>query len=363
MLRKLKWDPCVWHRAQETDSFINDYFACKDRKVLLVAGAGFDPRATAFSQRLSDVTSNVSAYLIQEERPDPVSELIDRANVNIIEIKKYIPDLRLEPVDIFDKDNAVIGGRNIVKAISQQAFDGISDIVVDISAMSIGISFPLVRYLIERIAKGSPAINLHLFVMPNAVLDESIIPIAGDTVGCVHGFRGKWALDESANAAKLWLPQLAFGRRQALQRIYDFVAPDDTCPILPFPSSRPRLGDELGEHYLTELESTWEVDPRNVIYAAEDDPLDLYRTVLRIDDLRRPVFEDFGGSQLVLSPTGSKILALGALMAALERELPVVYLESIGYEYKATTSTVVQQISLDAKFSHIWLAGDAYSNV
>lgn len=362
MLRKLKWAPCVWHREQETDLFINEYFACKDRSVLLIAGAGFDPRATAFCQRLSSVTSNVRAYLIQEERPDPVNALIERADNNIIEFKRLIPALKLEPIDIFDKDNAVIGGRNIVKAISQQSLEGISDVVVDISAMSIGICFPLIRYLIERIAKTSLSVNLHLFVMPNAKLDESIIPIAGDTVGCVHGFRGKWALDESANSAKLWLPQLAFGRKQTLQRIYDFVAPDDTCPILPFPSTRPRLGDELGEHYLTELESTWEVDPRNVIYAAEDDPLDLYRTVLRIDDLRRPVFEDFGGSQLVLSPTGSKILALGALMAALERELPVVYLEAIGYEYKATTSAVNQQNSTDAKFSHIWLAGDAYSN-
>lgn len=362
MLRKLKWDPCVWHREQETDLFINEYFACKDRKTLLIAGAGFDPRATAFCQRLSSVASNARAYLIQEERPDPISALIERADNNIIEFKKLIPDFTLEKVDIFDKDNAVIGGRNIVKAISQQSLDGLSDVVIDISAMSIGISFPLVRYLIERISKASLPINLHLLVMPNAKLDESIIPIAGDTVGCVHGFRGKWALDESANSAKLWLPQLAFGRRQALQRIYDFVAPDDTCPILPFPSTRPRLGDELGEHYLTELESTWEVDPRNVIYAAEDDPLDLYRTVLRIDDMRRPVFEDFGGSQLVLSPTGSKILALGALMAALERELPVVYLEAIGYEYKASGAVTTQQNTLDAKFSHIWLVGDAYSS-
>lgn len=360
MLRELKWDPCVWHRDHETDSFISEYFAQKKRSIFLIAGAGFDPRATAFCQRLTTVTNNIKAFLIQEQRPDPVSALIERSDININEFKRLIPDLILESIDIFDKDNAVIGGRNIVKAISQQNFDDITDVVIDISALSIGISFPLVRYFIERLRKTSSPINLHLFVMPNARLDESIVPIAGDTVGCVHGFKGRWALDESASAAKLWLPQLAFGRRQTLQRIYDFVAPDDTCPILPFPSARPRLGDELGEHYLMELENTWEVDPRNIVYAAEDDPLDLYRTVLRIDDLRRPVFEDFGGSLLVLSPTGSKILALGALMAALERDLPVVYLEAIGYEYKET-AVISPNITPEAKFSHVWLAGDAYS--
>ena len=132
------------------------------------------------------------------------------------------------------------------------------------------------------------------------------------------------------------------------------MSPHDTCPILPFPSLRPRLGDELAEHYLTELESTWEVDPRNVIYAAEDDPLDLYRTVLRIDDLRRPVFEEFGGSLLVLSPMGSKVLALGALMAALERNLPVVYLEAIGYEF------TVAPAASEPELVHVWLEGDPY---
>jgi hypothetical protein len=74
---------------------------------------------------------------------------------------------------------------------------------------------------------------------------------------------------------------------------------------------------------LEELEAGWEVDTRNIVYADEADPLDLYRTILRLDDLRKPVFKEVGGSLLVLSPLGSKIMALGALMGALERNLPV----------------------------------------
>lgn len=155
---------------------------------------------------------------------------------------------------------------------------------------------------------------------------------------------------------------LAFGRLEVLRRIYKSITPDDTCPIIPFPSSRPRLGDELGEHYMTELENTWAIDYRNIIYASEDDPLDLYRTILRIDDLRRPIFEKFGGSLLILSPTGSKILALGALMAALERDLPVVYLESMGYEYNSEMPKGDTGTGGNVKFTHIWLDGDAYSS-
>lgn len=359
MLRQLTWEPCVSHHDEETNSFIAEYFATSDRHILLIVGAGFDPRSTLLCSKLASVTSNIQAFFIREERPDPSHELMERAESHVRRLRNLVPHHEIFSIDVFGYGNAIVGGRNTVNAISRQSFEGITDIVVDISAMSIGTSYPLIRYLFGEKPQERGPRNLHLFVTPDAILDESIVPIAGDTVGCVHGFRGGWSLDDKATVAKLWLPQLAFGRRTALQRIYDFVTPHDTCPILPFPSSRPRLGDELGEHYLSELESVWNVDHRNIIYAAEHDPLDLYRTILRIDDLRRPVFEAAGGSLLIVSPTGSKILALGTLMAALERNLPVVYLEAIGYEYDPG-ATVSETPDADVRFTHIWLEGDAY---
>ena len=60
---------------------------------------------------------------------------------------------------------------------------------------------------------------------------------------------------------------------------------------------------------------------------------------------------------LILSPFGSKVMALGALMAALERDLPVAYLESIGYELDETGLEEIDQPNL----IHLWLEGDAYS--
>lgn len=68
-------------------------------------------------------------------------------------------------------------------------------------------------------------------------------------------------------------------------------------------------------------------DARSIVYADEGDPLD--RTILALDNLRKPVFAETGGSMLVLSPLGNEVMALGALMAALERDLPVVYLDRL----------------------------------
>jgi hypothetical protein len=62
---------------------------------------------------------------------------------------------------------------------------------------------------------------------------------------------------------------------------------------------------------------------------------------------------------LILSPLGSKMLAIGALMAALDRDLPVYYVEARGYEvdWKAAATVDLRASSV----RHVWLAGDVYS--
>ena len=358
MSQERRWDPCIAHRGDKVDGFITDYFTQTDRTVLLLAGAGFDPRSRTVATRLSKAATNMRAFLIREKRPDPPQDQLDRAVANTDSLLETLADRQVVPVEIFGPDNAVIGGRNIIKILSQQDLRGVTDVIVDTSALSAGMIFPIVRYFVEHIDHGNEAVNLnlHVFVVHDPHLDAGIRSIASDAPGYIHGFKGRLTLSGMADAAKLWLPQLATGRRTALGRLYDFVEPHDTCPILPFPASDPRLGDVLAEEYLIEIESTWSVDSRNIVYADEGDPLDLYRTILRLDDLRKPVFAETGGSMLILSPLGSKLMALGALMAALERNLPVAYLESIGYELEPKVSVEIDQPNL----VHLWLEGDVY---
>jgi hypothetical protein len=111
----------------------------------------------------------------------------------------------------------------------------------------VGTSFPIIRYFVECIERRKGPANLHVIVVHDPALDADIRSIPSDSPNYVHGFIGGSTLDDSAAAAKLWLPQLAAGRRVALSRLHDFVAPHDTCPILPFPASNPRVGDVLGE--------------------------------------------------------------------------------------------------------------------
>ena len=351
-----RWDPCIVHSGDDVDRFLADYLGGSDRRILLVAGAGFDPRACAVADRLCDTEAVTQALLIKEERPNPLQELSDRANANEAALLAILVERQVQSIDVFGPDGAVVGGRNVVNILRRVGLDSTTDVVVDISALSVGTSFPIIRYFVERIVHGTGSANLHVFVAHDPHLDAGIRAKASDTPGFVHGFKGRSTLYDSMDAARLWLPQLATGRRRALTKLYDFVDPHDTCPILPFPATDPRLGDELAEEYLTELESTWEVDTRNIVYADEGDPLDLYRTILKLDDLRQNVFAATGGSMLILSPLGSKVMALGALLAALDRDLPVAHLEPIGYELEASVPEKIDPPSL----IHIWLEGDVY---
>lgn len=344
------------------DGFLTSYFSRRDQKTLLVAGAGFDPRSCIVAARIGEISANMRALLLQEDRPDPPRDQSDRAEANTKALVAKLAERRVEhhveKIEIFARDGAVVGGRNVIKILHRQHLEVLTDVVVDVSALSAGTSFPLIRYLAESVCRGKGPANLHVFVVHAPSLDADIQSVAGDAPGYIHGFTGGSTLSGTADAAKLWLPRLATGtgRRGALGRLYDFVDPHDTCPILPFPAIDPRLGDVLATEYLAELESTWEVDTRNIVYADEGDPLDLYRTILQLDDLRRPVFEETGGSILVLSPLGGKVMALGALMAALERNLPVAYLEPFGYELKPTAPAQLERPNL----VHVWLEGEVY---
>ncbi|MDA1016188.1 MAG: hypothetical protein O3A00_17245 [Planctomycetota bacterium] len=178
----------------------------------------------------------------------------------------------------------------------------------------------------------------------------------------MFGFKGKFGLDSSRDVAKLWLPQLGLGTniRSVLQRAHNFVGPDAVCPIIPIAPSYPRLGDDLVWEFSDEFENAWNVDARDLVYAHDSYPLDLCRTILRIHRIRQEVFRDVGGSMTVLSPFGRKMLAIGALLAAIEGDFPVIREEAAGYELN---SEQIDEASTDpeqARMVHLWLHGEAY---
>jgi hypothetical protein len=352
------WSNCVTHGEEDARGFIKEYFSIPDRQILIIGGAGFDPRSTVVTSLIATVAKNCRGIYVREERPDPVKDLLQRAESNVARLSQLVPGCRIESIDIFDtEDDAVVGAKRLIRLIAPllSAYTPSTDIVLDLSALSIGIGFPLTRHLYDTLGRTRGGPRIHLFVTEDSALDAGITPEHTDQPMYVPGFDGGAALDQQSGATRLWIPQLVRNRTEALRRIHTFVRAEETCPILPLPAKNLRAADELLEHYITEITDAWEVDPRNYIYAAEREPLDLYRTLLRLDDARKRVYEAHGGSLLVLSPIGSRTLALGALLAALDRNFPVAYLESISYSPPASSPPGEDH---PWPIVHIWLSGD-----
>jgi hypothetical protein len=357
MTTAIRWQPCVNHRPDEIEEFVSGYFGGAVGRILLIAGAGFDPRAKSVADLLRTHCKQLpDGVFIKEERPNPDPVLVARADSNLESLVPCVDKSWIFRIDVFASDGAVVGGRTVLRELAAVDLALYSDVVIDSSALSIGISFPLVKYVLEQGTTNCQ--NVHLFACDIPTLDRAIQPQLADRATNIHGFRKVNELYSAATAAKLWLPQLAPSCGLALQRIFDEVQPNDTCPVLPFPSEDPKLSDRLLAEYLPELENTWSVDAGSLIFADENDPLGLYRTILRIDDERALAFEALGSSLLILSPLGSKMLAIGALMAALDRDLPVYYVEARGYEvdWKATPTMGTHSPAI----RHVWLSGEVY---
>lgn len=358
-----RWSSCVRHRGDDVGVFLRGYLGTADSTSLLVGGAGFDPRTKVFPEEIRAVQGERSSFLLIEEvRPNPDPRLQALADTNRANLLESVP-YELLRVRVVDNDGAVIAGRQAVEEVGR-AFKAIStpprDVFIDFSALSVGIAFTLVRYFLDLQAAGAVR-NVHVLAASSPRVDLQIRREDSETATPIHGFEYHFGAEAERQKVRLWVPLLRPGMASLLTTINSAVSPHEVVPVLPFPSRDPRLGDKLLVEYRAMLENDWAVEPRDLLYASEDDPLDIYRLLLRVHDLRAEVFGELGGSKVVLSPTGSKRMAIGLMMAAIDREMPVVYLETLGYRGDASTLAEAPEGEVD--LMHIWLAGDAYGNL
>lgn len=333
-------------------SFVKEYWSLRQGRVLLVGGAGFDARTADVARLLSgSLGTRLDGVFIKEERSDAALGLHQRASGNEHVLRSLCTSTDVHRIEVFEADGAVMGGRRAAAVAQGLDLASYADVVVDLSALSVGTAFPLVRTLWEILEQGyHQNCRLHLMVSASPGIDEGIEHHYGEHVETIHGFTGGWGLDERARAAKAWLPQLRLGRTKVLGRIYEHITPHAVLPVIPFPATDLKLGDKLLEQYQGLLEGAWDVDPRNLVVADERLPLDYYRTVLGVARFRQQTFGDgLPGSVVVLTPMGSKVLALGALLAAIELDLPVMYVETraFGIPSDAPRSS--------SELVHIWL--------
>ncbi len=354
------WGNCITHFDAGAYAFIDEYFATETRRTLLIGGAGFDPRtkiiATALNRACAD---RLTALFVREERAEAAPELQSKANAHEAALLKLVPSSKVIPISIFDpQDNAPVGGSKMIDVLSLEIpkAKGITDIILDMSALSMGIAFPAAKFLLA-FAESTSDVNLHLLVASQPELDALIVGEPAERVQAVRGFTGNASTDSEYPKAKIWLPHLAPKRRTALEKIQATL--NDVykvCPVLPFPATDPRRADILIEEFGDQLRDEWNVDARDLMYVSERNPLDCFRSIETLKKRYDKTVAGIFDPQLILSPVGSKVMATGAMMAAIKYDLNVQYVEALRFEMEGDADSA-ECFNL----VHLWLHGPIYA--
>jgi hypothetical protein len=219
--------------------------------------------------------------------------------------------------------------------------------------------FPLlarILYLLDTDTSArTPLTNLHAVVAEDPALD-SVIREEGvdEKAEFVASFGGGFD-EEATQTPKIWMPLLGERRTTQFDRIRELVNPDEICPVLPFPSRNPRRADDIVIDYQQILFDQLRLDPREFLYASEQNPFEVYRrmrtAVLHYDD----VFKLLGGCRVALSALSSKLMSLGALLVAYELKqvgykIGVAHIECQGY--------TLEPQAPNAELVGLWLAGE-----
>lgn len=328
------WDNAIAHFDDAVGTFVAEYFGPAQRKCLLIAAAGFNPRSRRIATLLSETLgTRLNALFIREERGKPDAALVAAADANEAKLREMV-SCDIFKIDIFGEDDAPVAGARIARALATFTIpDDVTDVVLDMTALSIGIGFPTAKLLLGQ-CEARDNCAFHLMIASSPEIEDRIMSEAGGRPMAVRGFAGEDISSSNLEAAKVWLPQLAKGKSAALDEIGRTSGEwYKICPVVPFPAGEPRRADALLDEYGSHLVNNWQVDPRDMIYASERNPLDCYRTLTTFARRYRAAVADVFAPSIVITPIGSKVVAAGAMMAALEHDLTVQYMETVRYDF------------------------------
>ena len=162
------WKNCITHFDNEVGEFVQSYFGDEQRRCLLVAAAGFDPRSQVIAKLLAETLGDrLDALFIREERGRPDTNLVTEADANEAVLTSIVPSCCVERVDIFGDDGAEVGGARVAAMLAGTLIDpSVTDIVLDMSALSIGIGFPAAKMLLGD-CEQSPKRAFHVLIASN----------------------------------------------------------------------------------------------------------------------------------------------------------------------------------------------------
>lgn len=340
-----------------------------DASVCVILGIGFDPRSlTAINKITACATKPIDCIALILIPPSELSEdykkleTLTSQNIDSFVKLESINVLSQENVSLKDEEGYLAGGRNTTIAI-HKLIDQISsyrDVVIDISGLPRTLFFPLISFLYDESSKGKIK-NLHVVVTEDSELDGKIKSGEFGSPDYLYTFRPKTLSNDSTF---IWLPVLSSSESNRFEKIHNQIEKDcaEICPILPFPAKNLRRADDILMQMHSVLFERMLISKNNLILCDERGPFDIYRKILEVDDYYRQKLSklpELNNITTVVSPLASKMLSLGMLLAAIERNLAVSYAEAGSYQINVN----VEELRVTGTVSpvEIWLTGEPYS--
>jgi hypothetical protein len=362
-----RWDNAVDFSHGSFNNFWSERLKGK-RDLLIIIGLGWDPRMSALLGLIKEFGGE-GHRLVHEIHfspsptfESPYREFIENNGILLNNVASGWADIERINITTRKEGNFYIGDDEIRKFYREYDLGSFSDILVDISALPKSLFFTLLLILVKKVDLKHVPGNIHVVACQDVELDHQITESADDT-RILKGFKGKFGQESKKGVPIIWSPVLARNKAISLSKLYDAISPKDIYPILPFPAKDPRSDDDLLIEYRQIFASEWNLNPLNMIYAAEDDPLDVYRSLFSLYEQQEDALSPLGGITMVVSALSSKISSIGVFMAAYEKNMAVMH--PIGHHDPPSTMTLnywsYEKMQLFKENLHsIWLAGEPY---
>lgn len=336
-----------------------------EKRSMYVLGVGFDPRCLVGLQRyLATCTASDPPIVGVIELPPPSSSSDPAARAfaedNRAAFDQLVQGIEVRSISYPQVHSRINAGPLVARALTAPSFvSNIGHIAIDISSLPSSLYFSAIAAVLTSVDRGVHDFprDVQVVACENPDIDTAIIELGVSEASVVGGFRGTLELASEATGTIIWAPVIGELARPALTAIHSFLDPGDVCPVLPFPARHPRRADNLMLEHQVELLDAFRVTPGNLIYADERNPFDLYRTLSRLQNEYRHALQPLAPTTVALSTHSSKLLSLGALLAAYEHELPIVAAPATDYQLADVNFT---SLATGNRLTCAWLTGDPY---
>jgi len=359
------WNTYFMKKNTFASKFWKKYLtSSSDKKILFILGRGFDSRMLNGVTMMNSIShSNTLNYLLinfdegDTSFSNNYSELITKNNSKF---ETLVPknNRKSISIDMWSDDDRPIGAKESSEIIQSDDISQYDDIVVDISALPITIHFPLIGKLLSLYDKHH--YNLHVIVSENSMLDHNIIDVDLDeSASYMPKFTGGLGNTSMETLPKIWIPIMEEKKSSQMAQIHDLISPDEIHPLFPMPSKNPRKFETLLEEYGVWLYDTLRIDSRNFVFAAEQNPFEVYREIRKIVTHYSQTFGE-KKCQIIISPLSNKLSSLGSLLSAYELKklgVGIAHVENRGYR--------IEDVNLMSKTDQselftLWLSGECY---